>query len=161
MNEPAQDPRESADFVADYFPTANGQADFKSADPRNERLVAEFQRAYYEINRRHRELLAVRADAASPDFPRRERTAMQAIEAALRARDELEDRCAPIGVIAEPLARDGFTYDLRFTFGSTDASGRYRSEPIVSSALLNFRIPPDGMGKDLRPPNCRSFPCDS
>ena len=161
MNSPAQDPRNSTDFVAECFPTANGLAEFKSADPRNEALVVEFRHAYHEINRRYQQLQVVRSEMTGPDFARRERAALQAIETALRVRDELEDRCAPIGVIAEPVTRDGLIRDLRFTFGSTDASGRYRSEPIVSSALLNFRVPPHRAGQDLRPPNSRSYPCDS
>lgn len=153
------DPRRAAGFVPRHFPTANGAAALECEDPRNEALAMQFQAAYYEINLRYARLQDVRAQPGLPDFARRERAALQDIETALRQRDELEDRCAPLGIIAEPVARDGFTVDVRFTFGSTDASGRYRAEPIVSSAFLSFQVPESKRGRDLRPPAAGQTPC--
>ena len=145
--------RSASEAVAPRFPTANGAASPPAtADPGNDRIVAEFREAYFIINQCWAHLRQVRARPQEPAFARSERAALQAIENALRHRDELEDRYAPRGVIAEPIARDGFTVDLQFAFGSTDASGRYRSEPIISSAELALPARKTRGDRDLRPP---------
>jgi hypothetical protein len=153
------DVRTAPGFIPRFFPTADGQAVPAYEDKRNADIALEFLSAYYEINLRYARLRDVRAQLQAPDNPRQERGALQAIEQALCHRDELEDRYAPLGVIAEPVAREGFTVDVRFTFGSTDATGRYRSEPFVSSAVLTFQIPKAKGRGDLRPPGAP--PCES
>lgn len=145
-------------FVPEWLPTANGAKEWVTQDPANAEVCRRFQAAYYAINRAHARLRAVREAPATPDQPQLERRALQEIECALRHRDELEDLHAPLGIIAEPVAREGFTVDLQFTFGSTDASGRYRSEPIVSTAEITFQVPADRGRGDLRPPGCTSSP---
>src|SRR5881394_2781795 len=101
------DPRRLPGFVASLFPLANGAPPLASADPRNDEVVMTFLAAYYEINVRWTALCAVRGRAAEHSFLQEERAALQAIEAALRERDELEDRYAPFGIIAEPIMEDG------------------------------------------------------
>jgi hypothetical protein len=160
------EPEARADFNPAWLPLANGSpAPPPSADPRNLEIVRQFQTAYYEINASWAALRELRARPDSPEFPPHERTALQNIETALRQRDELENQCAPFGIIAEPLMEQGLTKDIRFTFGSVRADGRFRAQPFVSAALLNFRVPPKVPGRALRPPgpppaNATSiFPC--
>jgi len=159
------DPRQLSGFIASLFPSANGAPPSASADPRNDEVVMTFLAAYYEINIRWTELRAVRSHAGELSFLQEERAALQAIEAALRQRDELEDRWAPYGIIAEPIMEDGLTRDLLFTFGSVNLAGRFRAEPVVSSATLAFQIPDKDRRAGLKPPGPRPanaisiFPC--
>jgi len=156
------DPRPLPGFVPSLFPLANGAPPAVSADPRNDAVVMAFLAAYYEINVRWTELRAVRHNAA---FLEQERAALQAIEAALRQRDELENYYAPYGIIAEPIMEDGLTRDLQFTFGSVNAAGRFRAEPVVSSATLSFQTPEKRRRPGLKPPGplpanaVTQFPC--
>lgn len=152
------DPRTAPAFVPQYYPTANGSTGpVGGADARNESIAREFLAAYYAINVCYGRLMDLRARPRGVDFARLERTALQAIDTALIQRDELEDRYAPFGVLAEPEARVGFTVNVRFTFGSTDAAGRFRAEPIVSSAFLEFRVPDQKRGRSLTPPSGQSI----
>jgi hypothetical protein len=159
------DPRRLPGFVASLFPLANGAPPSASADPRNDEVVMAFLLAYYEINLRWKALRAVRDRAGERDVLQEERAALQAIEAALRQRDELEDRYAPYGIIAEPIMEDGFARDIQFTFGSVNAAGRFRAEPIVSSATLSFQVPEKRRRSGVKPPGppptnaVTQFPC--
>jgi hypothetical protein len=161
----ALDPRLLPDFAASLFPLANGAPPSASADPRNDEIVMAFLAAYYEINVRWTELRVVRSRAGQPGFSPDERTALQAIEAALRQRDELEDRYAPYGIIAEPILEDGIARDIQFTFGSVNVDGRFRAQPIVSSANLSFRVPEKNRRQGVKPPGplpsnaTTIFPC--
>lgn len=159
------DPRPLPGFVASLFPLANGAPPSASADPRNDEVVMAFLAAYYELNVRWMELGALRNSAHAPQFPQREREALQAIEAALRQRDELEDRWAPHGIIAEPIMEDGLTRDILFTFGSVNAAGRFRAQPFVSAANLSFQVPEKNRRRGIKPPGplpsgaTTVFPC--
>lgn len=159
------DPRLSPGFVAPLFPSANGAPPSASADPRNDEVVMAFLAAYYELNVRWMELRSVRGRAGEPGFPQDERKALQAIEAALRQRDELEDRYAPYGIIAEPIMEDGMARDLQFTFGSVNLAGRFRAQPIVSTANLSFQVPDKNRRPGMKPPGplpanaTTIFPC--
>jgi hypothetical protein len=159
------DPRSRTDFVPSLFPLANGAPPLASADPRNDEVVMTFLAVYYEINIRWMELRALRDNARSPQFPQHERESLQAIEAALRQRDELEDRWAPHGIIAEPIMEDGLTRDILFTFGSVNAAGRFRAQPFVSAASLSFQVPEKNRRRGLKPPGplpsgaTTVFPC--
>ena len=153
------------DFVASLFPLANGAPPAASADPRNDEVVIAFLAVYYKINVRWMELRALRDNAHAPQFPQREREALQAIEAALRERDELEDSWAPHGIIAEPIMEDGLTRDILFTFGSVNAAGRFRAQPFVSTANLTFQVPEKYRRRGIKPPGplpsgaATMFPC--
>jgi hypothetical protein len=147
------DPRNAPGFLPHLFPSANGAASPPfTADERNNRIVMDFRAAYYEINLRWVRLCELRAQSQIPDFEQRERAALQAIETALRHRDEMEDHYAPFGIIAEPVMQSGVATDIRFTFGSTSATGRFRSQPIVSSANLTFRVPDKNLRCTVTPP---------
>ena len=107
----------------------------------NERVVREFLGAYYDIDVRATELRRVREARGFRRVNSDERAALQALEAALRCRDELEDRHAPRGVVAEPVLREGITVDVRFTFGHINAAGKPRLHKIVSSAFISIPLP--------------------
>jgi len=159
------DPRQFPGFVASLFPLANGAPPSPSADPRNDEVVMAFLAAYYEINVRWTELRTVRGREGEPGSLQKERAALRAIEAALRQRDELEDRYAPYGIVAEPIMEDGLARDIQFTFCSVNKAGRFRAEPVVSSATLSFQIPEKNRRAGVKPPGplpanaVTVFPC--
>jgi hypothetical protein len=160
------DPRTCPGFLPILFPLANGgPPPTTSADPRNDQIVMAFLAAYYEINVRWMELRAVRSCLETPERGQQERAALQAIESALCQRDELEDRWAPHGIIAEPIMEDGIARDILFTFGSVNAAGRFRAQPIVSAANLSFQVPEKSRRHGLKPPGplptgaTTIFPC--
>src|SRR5215467_3454687 len=98
-----EDPRARSDFRAKYYPTANGrEAPPVDASGRNQRVILEFLAAYYQLNSPYATLLQVRKKPKSPRRTSTEAEHLQAIEKVLIARDRLEDRYAPCGVIAEP-----------------------------------------------------------
>lgn len=138
------DPRQRHDFLPHLYPKANGRAlTLDAAASRNDRIVFEFLAAYYHLNCLYARLLEVRRTPASQERDQAEREQLRAIEKALIERDALEDRYAPIGVVAEPLSKDGLTTDVHFSFGNVDATGRLRSQPLIWSAVLSVPVPPD------------------
>jgi hypothetical protein len=60
---------------------------------------------------------------------------------------------------------DGLARDIRFTFGSVNAAGRFRAEPVVSAANLSLRIPEKHRRAGVKPPGplpanaVTQFPC--
>src|SRR6266540_2558711 len=146
-----RDPRKARGFVPVLYPTANGGG--LPAAVASQSVVLEFLAAYYDINARATELQRVRQAPGYRSGNPAERTALQGLEIALRRRDELEDRNAPRGVIAEPVMRDGITRDVRFTFGHINAAGNTRSQQIVSSTFLSIPLPPGVRVEDLTFPD--------
>ena len=150
-NEQTIDPRNRADFQPSLYPKANGAVPAPAGPPttdpsldlpdRNHRIVLEFLAAYYDINCRHRQLVEARAVADPVQRLPREHECLRAIEKTLIRRDALEDQYAPFGIIAEPLAKDGYTIDVKFTFGNINAAGRLRGTPLSSSATIPIRLP--------------------
>src|SRR5438874_2042632 len=125
MQNHLDDPRSRSDFRPQYYPKANGEA----APPidsvgRNERITLEFLAAYYDLNCQYSRLLEMRASAGSPERNRAEQESLLTVERLLIIRDQLEDRYAPLAVIAEPVVQGGFTIDLGLSFGNVDATGR-------------------------------------
>lgn len=89
-----------------------------SEDPRIRRLEQDFVAAYYALNREYAALLRVRGEGTdSTRTAVRERAQLRRIERALRRRDALEDYCAPLGIIAEPSMRKGYTVELTLHWG--------------------------------------------
>jgi hypothetical protein len=130
-----RDPRSRSGFEPAWYPTANGApAPAPDAVSRNERIELEFLEMYYELNRTATELTGVRRGAPGPERDRAERRVLRRIDRALASRDALEDRYAPLGILAEPVMRDGLAVDVRFTFGDVDDRGRPRSEGYRMSA---------------------------
>ena len=150
-----EDPRRCADFLPQFYPKING----KEAPPidslgpsgktQNDRIVLEFLAAYYHLNCQYSRLLAVRTQSASPQRDETERKCLQDVEKVLIVRDALEDRYAPFGVIAEPMVRDGFTADLRISFGNVDAAGRRRSDLYTLTAYVPVPLPQGTKLEDL------------
>jgi len=146
---PFDDPRKRPDFQPSLYPKANGRvvapsttAPPSDATDRNQSVVLEFLAAYYDINCEHHRLIQARAIADPVARLAREHECLQAIEKSLISRDALEDQYAPFGIIAEPVAQDGFTVDVKFTFGSINAAGRLRAAPLSSSTTIPIRLPP-------------------
>ena len=150
MESTFEDPRRRADFLAQFYPTANG----KGALPpdsvgQNERIVLEFLAAYYDLNCQYSRLLEVRKQPGSPARDEAERKCLQEIEKVVIVRDGLEDRYAPFGVIAEPTVRGGFTVNLRMSFGNVDAVGRCRSDLYTLTAYVPIPLPEGMKFEDL------------
>ena len=144
------DPRDRQDFQLEYYPTADGkEAPGADASRQNDRIKAEFCAVYYELNRLYAQLLDVRNTSALAEKKAAERQALQAIEEVLICRDALEDRYAPMGVIAEPIVERGFTKDLRCSFGDVDAAGRRRSELYTITTYVPVPLPENVRFEDL------------
>src|SRR5439155_19853405 len=111
------DPRRCADFLPQFYPSANGK-EAPSADgaDQNDRIVLEFLAAYYRLNREYSRLLEVRKLPASAQRNEAERQCLQDVEQVVIVRDGLEDRYASFGVIAEPIVRGGFTINVKISF---------------------------------------------
>jgi hypothetical protein len=131
------EPRLERVFNPRFYPEVDGTAAPSSdSSQRDELIRREFCAVYYRLNRLHARLTALQTGA--PDFPRedRERQLLREIEKHLRIRDELEDRYAPFGVIAEAITREGFTTKIAFTFGDRNILRQQRMQLISSTALL-------------------------
>ena len=145
-----EDPRRCADFLPQFYPTANG----KEAPPldspgQNDRIVLEFLAAYYHLNCEYSCLLEVREQSPSPQRDEAERKRLAGIEKVLIVRDALEDRYAPFGVIAAPTVREGFTADVKISFGNVDAAGRRRSDVYTLTAFVPIPLPKGTKLEDL------------
>jgi len=150
MQRSAEDPRSGSGFLPQYYPAANGKdAPPADATERNDQIMLEFLGAYYEINWQYSRLLEVRKRPDAPERIEAERERLQAIENALIHRDSLEDRYAPFGVIAEPVVKDGFTVDLKVSFGNVDAAGKLRSELYTITAYVPIPWPKGVKIEDL------------
>src|SRR5215212_4009829 len=95
MQKNFEDPRHCADFLPQFYPTANGSdAPPVESSGQNDRIVLEFLAAYYLLNCQYSRLLEVRKQPASPERNDAERKCLQDVERVLIIRDALEDRCA-------------------------------------------------------------------
>ena len=138
------DPRSGNDFDPKFYPQADGAAPPSAApEDRNGRIKLEFCAVYYELNRLHAKLSELRLREGDSLGHGQERELMQEIEKHLRLRDKLEDQYTPHGVIAEAITRNGFTLDLKFTFGDRNILRQQRSQLVSSTALLFFSQPDD------------------
>jgi len=150
MQSGAEDPRSRNGFVPHFYPSANNKAAPPvDAAEQNDRIMLEFLAAYYEINRGYARLLEVREKPDSPERNEAERECLRAIENTLIRRDGLEDRYAPFGVIAEQVVKEGFTVDLRVSFGNVDAAGRRRSDLYTITAYVPIPLPKGAKLEDL------------
>jgi hypothetical protein len=144
------DPRSRNDFLPHHYPRANGkEAPPIDAAAQNDRIQLEFLAAYYELNCEYTRLLEVRNRPDSPQRSEAEREQLKAIEKVLVLRDGLEDRYAPFGVIAEPVVKDGFTVDLKVSFGNVDAAGKQRSDLYTITAFVPIPLPKGAKIEDL------------
>jgi hypothetical protein len=136
------DPRKASDFNADWYPKADGrEAPAVDTSDACDRIRLQFLAVYYELNGGYARLQAFRN--AIPKKPGTaqpgELTALKQIEELLRRRDALEDQFAPLGVIAEPVMQQGFTLDVRFSFGAErpdpDLQGGFYSSAYITIPL--------------------------
>ncbi len=150
MKSTFEDPRQRHDFVPQFYPTTNGrQAPPLDSSGENDRVALEFLAAYYHLNYEYSRLLEVRRRPISPQRAEAERKCLQDVEKVLIVRDGLEDRYAPFGVIAEPSVRDGFTVNLKISFGNMDAAGRRRSDLYTLTAYVPIPLPKGTKLEDL------------
>ena len=146
-----EDPRCRSNFRPHYFPQVNGgDAPPVGATEQNDRIKIEFLAAYYDLNCEYSRLLAVRKGAESPMRAGGERECLQAIEKVLIVRDRLEDQYAPLGVISEPVTNEGFTVNLKISFGNADAAGRRRTDLYTLTTIVPIPMP-EGMKIDELP----------
>jgi hypothetical protein len=139
-----KDPREAAGFIAELYPTANRHpAPPPNCPLRNDAILLEFLAAYYRLNCEYAQLLKVRQSPPSPERDQSEREQLQAVEQALIARDQVEDLYAPYGVIAEPSIRDGFTRDVRISFGEPARGKRPQDGGLLIEAILPIGLTAD------------------
>lgn len=131
MSNRITDPRLLSDFDPALYPQCDEVA---APSPYDVGVIAlrklEFLAAYYEINRCHQALLSVRA---SKHGLVEERTALQAIERALLARDALDDKYAPLGVAATPVFEKGFVKTVNFVQAAP--------QRVASSLSMLFAVP--------------------
>jgi hypothetical protein len=111
--------------------------------------VLEFLAAYYGLNCAYSGVIEVRKQPPSQDPSEAERKCLQDVEKALILRDRLEDRYAPFGVIAQPTLRDGFTVNVKVSFGNRDAAGRHRSDLYTLTAYVPIPLPRGAKLEDL------------
>jgi hypothetical protein len=146
------DPRSEKDFDPRFYPQGDGvAAPLSESNSRDDRIKLEFCAVYYRLNRLHARLAEMRRHVEALAGDARERDLLQEIEKHLRLRDELEDRYAPYGVIAEVIARDGYAVDIKFTFGDRNVLRQQRTKLISSTALLFFPGPDDSIAKEEEP----------
>jgi hypothetical protein len=107
-----RDPREAPDFEPALWPTWDGALLVSASDPTS-LLKLRLTAAYYLINQEHRALLTVRQEPESPDRDARTRVALQRIERAILAKEQIEAACAPQGLIPDPVVRGGVIADLK------------------------------------------------
>src|SRR5437773_6791923 len=95
----SKDPRIGSKFLPQFFPLSDfGEAPPVDTSNRNDRIRLEFLTTYYKLNVLFARLLVTRNDRPSKERARIERE----LEQLRNVRDQLEDRYAPYGVIAEP-----------------------------------------------------------
>ena len=136
------DPRSRADFQPQHYPCVNGQeAPAPTATERNDRIKLKFLAAYYELNCAYAGLAAARQEPDSQARRETKKKLLQNVERLLILRDGLEDQYAPVGVIAEPFVKEGFTVNVILSFGNVDVAGKLRSELYTITACLPVPLP--------------------
>jgi hypothetical protein len=145
-----EDPRCCTGFLPHYHPRVNGgEAPPVDTMEGNERMTIEFLAAYYHLNCEYSKLLEIRQRPAGPVRSEAEMKALQALEKILIVRDSLEDRYAPLGVITDPVVKDGFTVDLNIRFGNADAAGRRRTDAYTLTAFVPIPMPAGANFEDV------------
>jgi hypothetical protein len=114
------DPRFQADFDPRLYPLCNGKPPPDAGEDGQTTITLEFLAVYYEMNRAYRALLAARASNAGSEA---ERAAQREIERVLLARDALEDRHAPVGVVTRPEFENGFVKNIAIQHPPRPARG--------------------------------------
>lgn len=138
-----KDPRSRPDFVEKYYPLANGKpAPARDSQERNDLIMLDLLAAYYDLNCAHSKLLQMRRSTASDVRSEAERRYLPEVDQLLIIRDELEDRYAPCGVLAQPVVKDGFTINIKFSFGNVDSRGKRRNDLFRATLRVPVPLPP-------------------
>jgi hypothetical protein len=146
----SNDPRISPNFLPHHYPAANGkEAPPVRAEEQNDRITLEFLAAYYHLNCAYAKVVELRKHPKTPERMQAERACLQEIEKGLIARDRLEDHYASLGVITDPVSENGFTRDVRISFGNVDATGRVRRDFFTLATFVPIPLPPQVEMKDL------------
>ncbi len=139
------DPRTDHDFEPEHFPLCDGRPSVPGAPATDDGArMLEFLAAYYAINRLTARVAKARSAGGDAAAPLRE------LAGARAARDALEDRCAPVGFLAEPVLDGLMVTDVRFTTARKAAR-----KPGIHRASFTLEIPPDSprpaLGADVPP----------
>lgn len=148
------DPRTHPDFAPAHFPLCDGRpAPPGVGSSEDGQLMLEFLAAYYEINRQTALLVAARAggSTAAASAP------LEGLARAHAARDALEDRCAPVGFLAEPVVAGVFVTDVRFTTARRAARTSEFHRTSVSVIVPPDSPPPPPPGLPDVPPLPRAW----
>jgi len=138
-----EDPRSRPDFIEQHFPLANGKpAPAPDSEERNDRIMLDFLAAYYDLNCAHAKLLEIRRGEGSTTRSDVERNYLPEVDKLLIVRDEIEDRYAPCGILAQPVLKDGFTVNIKFSFGNTDSRGKPRNDLFRVTLKVPVPLPP-------------------
>lgn len=143
------DPCSREDFQHPIYPLANGKPGPPAdSEDRNDRIMLEFLAIYYDLNWGYSKLLEVRQRFDSPERASAEADVLREIERILIRRDELEDRYAPFGVMVQPEVKEGFTVDIRFSFGNADSRGKPRTDMYRLAVEVPVPLPPGAKLED-------------
>lgn len=127
-----------------HFPKADGAAaPGPDSTEHHDRIKLEFVAAYYRLNSAWARLSQVRRGrkTGTQTTSRSSRRIQTELKQALRARDELADRYAPYGVIAEPAVKRGVVVDVKFSFGDLQSRKQAAMTEIVTSAYVSIPLP--------------------
>jgi hypothetical protein len=134
-----KDPRIGSNFLPHFLPLSDcGDPPPPDAPGRNDQVRLEFLAAYYELNTAYAQLLL---DQQKDRAPTESARASRKIERLLRLRDHLEDRYAPLGVIAEATFAKGFAVNITFTFPDESRWVREQQGATAREAELRFPLP--------------------
>lgn len=135
-----EDPRGEAGFDGDCYP--GGDTAAAPAPDGVDEMKTRFSAAYARRNACVRTLAGLKR--SSPERARLIETILLLTEAI----DHLEDVCAPVGLVAEPVMdEDMFVREVNFTHAPVHTPGR--PSPFVSSFSMYIPIPVDGLvGKE-------------
>lgn len=144
------DPRLGSVFFPQFMPLCDlEEPPSVNATQPNDRVRLEFLSVYYHLN-----LALAKRLSAPEDLTAAARSALQdEIARWLTTRDQLEDRHAPYGVIAEPTVEKGFAVNLAFTFPTESRWFHEQRSKRAWEARLEFKVPDQA---DNRGPDCQS-----
>jgi hypothetical protein len=133
----SKDPRLGSKLLPQFFPLSDlGEPPPVDTPNRNGRIRLEFLTTYYKLN-----VLFARLLATGDARPSRERARIESeIQQLRKVRDQLEDRYAPYGVIAEATFVKGFAVNVSFTFPDESRWFREQRSTMAWEAELRFEL---------------------
>ena len=133
---PLMDPREKPRFRPAFYPLSDmSDPPPQDTDSRNHCIRLRFLSVYYELNVLTASLQSEGISADEKEHLEGEFTSLK------KARDELEDFYAPLGIIAEPTFVEGFAGNINFTFPNESRWFQQRQVAGPREAELRFSAP--------------------